>query len=506
MQRWNSTSYQKIKSAKFLNGKVIVNFENGDVIDISKENLVPFDVNNIEWEKMSFNEFEISVPASPTNIEIPWDKLRVITDKEFAKHLVERAEEQSKLIGTKIKRLREKKGIRSNKLAERAGITPQTISRIEQGHTDVSFANLRKILAAMGYTLKDLANQEIELQREKSSKSFSVLKKRLSYAGIDTNLLIKKIIPSKIQQAIYEHANETPSLLLDEAASYVSNIFGWTVDEIWNSDSLVISNKPAAIAYFKKPSNANENQIKAYSHYAYYLSKVVLKGFTQKEKTAYPEDVEDFKRQYLAKYKKLEFETLLKFVWELGIAVLPLNDTGVFHGASWNVEGRHIIVLKQNSQFHARWIFDLLHELYHVFAHLENENTSVIEVEELNPFSNNDCIEELEANSFANQVIFGDKAIELAEKCVELAKWKIENLKDAVVQVSKEEKVRIDLLSNYLAFRLSNQGENWWGSATKFQVTDPSPFTISANFLKQKIQINKLSPLDKNLLNTALSI
>ena len=109
----------------------------------------------------------------------------------------------------------------------------------------------------------------------------------------------------------------------------------------------------------------------------------------------------------------------MEFVWDLGICVLPFNDPGVFHGASWNIQGKHVIVLKQNTQFHSRWIFDLLHELYHVFAHLEKENTSVIEVEELNPFSNNDSIGEIEANSFANQFIFGNRAEELAEKCVD---------------------------------------------------------------------------------------
>jgi transcriptional regulator with XRE-family HTH domain len=503
MTRWNDSSYQRIREAKFENNKIVINFENGDTIELSKEGLTPFHFQEINWSELQYTPFEIIIPAKPEALEISWDKLRVITDKEFAKHLAQKSEEQSKLIGVKVRRLRDKKGISSKDLAERAGVTPQTISRIEQGRSDVSFATLRKILAAMGYSLKDLANQELEL--ESSFQNLEGLKRRLSYAGIDSNLLINKIIPSRLIQALQGHKNDPPKLLIDEAASYVSRIYGWAVNDIWSENKLIISNKPAAMAFFKKPSNANENQIKAYSHYAYYLAKIVLKGSAQNEKKEYPESLEDFKENYFTKYSELKLETLLEFVWELGIAVLPLNDSGVFHGASWNIEGRHIIVLKQVSIFHARWIFDLLHELYHVFAHLENENTSVIEVEELTPFSNNDSIEELEANSFANHFIFGDRAIDLAEKCIEVANWKIENLKSAVVRISEEEKVGVDLLSNYLAYRLSSQGENWWGTATKLQISEPNPFGIASDFLVKKIQMQKLSPMDFNLLNTAIS-
>lgn len=504
MIRWNDPLYQRIEDAKFTDNNVVVSFENGDVIKLSKETLIPFDIKDVQWQEISFSPYEIFIPASPHSLEIPWDKLRVITDKEFAKHLAEKSEEQSKLIGLKVKRLREKKGMKSNELAERAGITPQTISRIEQGHTDVSFITLRKILASMGYSLKDLANQESELEMQNSSKSFNLLVKRLKSAGIDSNLLIRKIIPSKLQIALNSHNVKQPSLLLDEAATYVSNIYGWSLDEIWSARDLVVRTHPAAIAYFKKPSNANQNQIKAYSHYAYYLAKVVLKVFAIKNRNPYPESLEDFKSQYIKKHKKIDFETLLGFVWELGICVLPLNDSGVFHGASWNIEGRHVIILKQTTQSHARWIFDLLHELYHVFAHLDKENTSVVEIEDLNPFSNSESIEELEANSFANQFIFGNRAESLAEECVEVAQWDIKKLSKAVLRVAAKEKIREDFLSNYLAFRLSNQGENWWSSATKMQVSEPNPFLVASALLKSKIQMEKLSPIDYNLLDTAL--
>ncbi len=502
---WNNSSYQKIVEAKFTNDTLKVDFQNGDIIEIPKGNLIPSGITEIEWTKLSFTPFEIVIPANPRSLEIPWDKLRVITDKEFGKYLAQKADEQSKSIGTKLKIFRTNKGISSKELAERSGITPQTISRIEKGHTDVNFTTLRKILAAMGYSLKDLANQEIEMETENSKMNFNSLVRKLNHVGIDSNLLTRKIIPTILQHALNTYPVNEPTLLLDEVARYISTIYGWSQNEIWNSSNLIIKNEAAKMAFFKKPNNANENQIKAYSHYAYYLCKIVLKTFPCKNQINYPESIEEFRNQYFIDNETIDLISLLQFVWDIGICVLPLNDSGVFHGASWNIEGRHIIILKQNDRSHARWIFDLLHELYHVFAHLDKNDTSVVEVEELNPFSNNDSIEELEANSFANQVIFGNRAEELSEQCVTIAKWDIRNLTNAVVQVAKKANLREDFLANYIAFRLSFQGENWWGSAKKMQITEPDPFTLTSDFLKRKIKMENLTPIDYNLLSAALT-
>jgi transcriptional regulator with XRE-family HTH domain len=503
--RWEDANYQKIKEAKVSKDRIVVTFANGDVVELSKENLVPFSMQEIDWNKLSFNPFEIIIPAKPHEIEIPWDKVRVLSDKEFSMHLAERAEEQAELIGTKLKRLREKKGMRSGELAERAGVTPQTVSRIEQGHTDVGFGTLKKMLAAMGYSLKDLAHQESESELENPVKNFSFLLKRFAKIGLDGDLLTNKIIPKRVQMALHDPKNNQSELLLNEAARYVGNIFGWSLDDIWGNSDLLIESQPFISGYFKTPSNANVNQIKAYSHYAYYLSKVLIKTQSKAIGKEYPSDIDEFRASFLEQYKIANLASLLEYIWDLGICVLPLNDPGLFHGASWNINGRHVIVLKQNTLYHSRWIFDLLHELYHVFAHLDQLNTSVIEIEELTPFSNSESVEELEANAFANRFLFGDRAEELAEKCVETAQYKLENLKKAVATVAHKEKIGEDILSNYLAFRLSHQGENWWSTASTFQITAPPPFDIAVDILKANIRMEKLQPIDYNLLNTAIT-
>ncbi|HVU57734.1 MAG TPA: XRE family transcriptional regulator [Puia sp.] len=501
MNRWDDLKYQRISEVKLVDNYYVVEFENGDQSKISIQSIIPGFIKKYEEKDFRFNSFELIIPAEPFDIEIPWDKIRINSDVEFSRYMAQLAEEQAKNVGEKLKLLREKRGLKSLDLANRAGLTPQTISRIENGKTDVSYQTLQKILVAMGYDLKDLAE---DVDEGSAEKSMSYLLRRLAKTGIDINFLKTKIWPDTLQKALLQYKGNIPDMLLNEATSYLSNIFGWSSKEIWSGNDLIIKSQPAAIAFFKKPSNANLNQIKAYSHYAYRLAQLILNASISEKKMEYPQNVAEFRSQLISKYGPIGLDTVLDYAWDLGICVLPLNDSGIFHGAAWNINGKHVIVLKQNTDSHARWIFDLLHELYHVFAHLSNANSSVVESEELSPFSSQDAIEEREANSFANQVVFDGKAEELAQRCVAEA-GNIENLRKTVITISKQLKIREDFLANYLAYRLNYQGENWWASAQKLQITEPRPYEIAKKRLEKRINTLKLNPIENNLLSTALN-
>ena len=499
MKRWDDLKYQRISGVRLKNNEYLIEFENGDKATMPIHSVIPGTIKKYSALEFTFNSFEIIIPAEPFDIEVPWDKIRINSDVEFSRFMSQKAEEQAKGVGEKIKLLRERKGFKSLEVADRSGLTPQTISRIENGRTDVSFQTLQRILVAMGYDLKDLAEKE-----EVVEKSIPNLLRRLAKIGIDVQFLKDKIWPATLQEALLQKRGLAPEMLLNEAASYLSNIFGWTNNEIWSGEDLIIKSKQAELAFFKKPSNSNLNQIKAYSHYAYRLGQLVLNASISEKKLDYPKNVYEFRSFLLAKYGEINLENVLEYAWDLGISVLPLSDSGIFHGAAWNINGRHVVVLKQNTASHARWIFDLLHELYHVFAHLSETNSSVVEAEELTPFSSQDTIEEREANSFANQVVFDGKAEVLAQQCVAEA-GNIENLKRAIIKIAKQNKIREDFLSNYIAFRLDYQGENWWPTAQNLQVTEPHPFEIVKNRLEKRINILKLNPIESNLLSTALN-
>lgn len=499
MENWNKIDYQKIRSASINKEILDVIFCNGDRVQISYNMLLSQDANEL-FNDVTIEDYIITLHGS-REVVIPWDKIRIVTDPKFANAMAKKAEESAKSVGLKIKVLREKKQIKSNDLASRAGVTPQTISRIEKGHTDVSFGTLRKILASMGYTLRDLA--ELELVR-KGELSLIDLIKKMTTLGIGSSVF-KKIVPDELMRRVTDTKSPLPVLLATEIFSYLNRVFKLENEGGFYSDNLVLSTLPFDSAYYKTPKRGNISQLRAYSHYAYYLAKLVSNVHTVEPKFEYPGDIEEFKRIFSENYREINLESVLKCVWDFGISVIPLNDSGLFHGASWNISNKHVIVLKQKSKSHARWIFDLLHELYHVFAHLEDSGTSVIEINEMDPFDNNDSLEEREANTFANQVILGPNSDKYLREVLEGANYQIELFKRMVIEVSRRHSINPEFLANNLAFRLQNQHTNWWGTANSFEAHHESPFSIAARILKERILIDSLQTTDKNILTSALN-
>lgn len=511
MKHWDNIDYQAISKAHIRDGALEVSFANGDQVEIDLRSLMPFAnervLNTVQSDDLKVTSYEIAIDLNSEIKMIPWDKIRVLTDKDFSRFLAQQAEEQAKLIGTKLKRLREKKGIRSNELAERSGITAQTISRIEKGHQDISFTTLRKLLASMGYSLKDLANEEIEMENEKSeTKTLPALLKRLSRIGIDPAFVTKKIIPRHIQDELKALENEQPDILLDEAASYVSNVYGWPVNDIWTNANLSLDDSATNLALLKKGVRSKDNQIKAYMPYANFLARATLRANKKKQIRPFPNDIEEFKKILQNEYGGLNLGSILSYAWDMGIVIIPLKDSGIFHGAAWNINGKHVIVLKQQVTSHAKWIFDLLHELYHALVHLKGEDEVIVEAGEISPISRDEDPRELEANSFASQVIFNGSAEPFAQEAVKLAKGKTEFLKKAVEEVAKKYDLRVDSLANYVAYRLAYQGSQWWQTAEGLQVKEPEPYSIARDILLKNIDLQKLGSLDYNVLSNALNI
>lgn len=502
MKNWDTPKYQKISQVAIENDMLIVSFEDGTIANINAQSVLPPHVQQAQWNLMTFDAYELTIPTEHGNIEIPWSTIRVLSDEEYSAHLAEMAEVQAKKIGRRLKMLREKRGIKSKEVAERTGITPQSISRIENGKHDVSLTTLQKILAVMGYELKDLAYDETEFEE----KSFAKLLKRIVQAGVDKNLALTRIIPRWVQEALEGNHEGVPDILLDEGAKIIGDIFGWSVSEIWGQEPLKINPKPALVAFFKSPVRIKEKQAYAYTAYAYQIAELVVAATSHLPRKVYPESMEEIKNELFAKSEPLTFEKLLAYIWNLGICVIPLDDSGAFHAASWNIQGRHVIILKQKTKYQARWLYDLLHDFKHVLSDLNSENTVIIEQEEISPFSNPESEEEREANAFANLLILDGRAEELAQKCVKEAQGQIELLKNAVIKVAQSENVGVDSLANYIAFRLVRQGQDWWGTANNLQIDNPPPITIAQKKLFEHLMLEKLTEADQALLKRALSL
>lgn len=114
---------------------------------------------------MTHDAFEIMVPTPPGEAHISWFTIRALTDRGFAAHLATMADKRARQVGLRIRELRDRRDLTSKEVAQRAGITPQSLSRIEHGKHDVVVSTLQRILAAMGYSLKDLAASSAESMR-----------------------------------------------------------------------------------------------------------------------------------------------------------------------------------------------------------------------------------------------------------------------------------------------------------------------------------------------------
>jgi hypothetical protein len=193
---------------------------------------------------------------------------------------------------------------------------------------------------------------------------------------------------------------------------------------------------------------------------------------------------------------------LVKYVWSLGVVVLPLKDTGQFHAATWRVRGRNIIVIKQQSSSEARWIIDLLHDLWHAAQSSELSEHSTIE--DKPPYSDEkQLLEEQAATDFAADVVFSGRSTDLAEECAIECSKRLEWLKSAVQRVATRRGVRVDLLANYLAYRLELEGENWWGAATNLQSTAIDPWRQVRDFVVTQLNWDALVDEDRMLLAQA---
>ena len=494
--KWDDHKYQRMVSVKALGDQLEVAFEDGTVVSIKADRLLPPGVHEAHWNALHFDAYEIMVPISRGEIEIPWSTIRLLADNEFAAHWAHTAEEQAKDIGQRLRELRRSRNLTSKEVAERAGITPQSLSRIERGHHDVVFTTLRKILAAMGCTLKDLT----EIQETPSS--LEAFLKRLEPVGLKREWVIDRLLPEKLCGQFEVAGNNGKELVL-EAARYVSRVFQWSPDTILGSEPLRLELAATQTARFKVQGRTQEIQTSAYAVYAHFLTLLVLEATKHVQLSELPNSPENIRRAVASTYGPLTFENMLRYVWDLGIPVVPLHDSGAFHGACWNIAGRNVIVLKQMTNYQGRWLFDLTHELGHIILHLPSQDTGLIEGEEISPFQDSD--EEREASQFGSDLLLFGRAEELVEKTVQIARKRVEFLKSAVIQVATTEHVPVDILANYLAFRLFTDNVNWWGAANNLQIAEPSPVEIARQLLLERADLERLNPEDKDFIMRAIA-
>jgi transcriptional regulator with XRE-family HTH domain/Zn-dependent peptidase ImmA (M78 family) len=379
-------------------------------------------------------------------------------------------------------------GLTQKDLADRLGMKEQQIQRYENTeYSSVSFKTLVSVVEALDLKI----TKDVFLP--KKSREKNILLSKLSAAGLNKNFIEKRIVPRDLMPFDY-------GLWVDKTVERLNSIFGWTRELLLGDSPLALGRDSSMVARFKMPVGASEVYTNAYTQYAYSIASIVAANFNLEQKTI-PTDFKAVRENIIENYGKITFESVLSYVTDLGVSVISLNDSGAFHGATWRIRGKNVIVLKQKSRYTSKWVFDLLHELYHASQSPEEEELSVVELSETDDERRNSQ-EESDANDFAAKVLLGKNANEYISECFMNARGKIAWMKNSVIQVAKKYDIDRGLLAYQVASKLSaNQRKvNWWGAANNLQVNTCDPSVLCFETLTSLISLENLNSRDRDLL------
>ena len=264
-------------------------------------------------------------------------------------------------------------GLSHRELADKLGLKEQQIQRYEA--TDYKSASLARV-AEVAKALGIKTDEEIIIPR--TQFSMSTFLKRLKEVGLEKEFVLRRLLPRPpgILGTTLEREGQDEVAL--EAAESVERVFGWPPAVIFGTGALTIQTSAGARVRFKMPTRVKEARLEAYVVYTHYLALLVLEATSHLSSRRIPTETAEVRKEILGHHGSINFETALKYVWSLGVPVLTLNDSGGFHGACWRVKSRNVIVLKQRTNSAARWLHDLLHELWHAGHEPELEEHPVI--------------------------------------------------------------------------------------------------------------------------------
>lgn len=389
-------------------------------------------------------------------------------------------------------------GLTQKDLAERLGMKEQQIQRYEDTeYSSASFSKLVSIVEALDLKI----TEDVFLPKESRVKN--ILLEKLKDAGLEKGFIDKRIAPRDVSCFDF-------SAWVDGTINRLSTIFGWSKELLLCDAPLAIGRDASMVARFKMPAGANEQYASAYTQYAFYLANIVAESLDMEQKEI-SSDAKATRDHILNNYGEVSFNSILAYAAELGVPVIPLNDSGAFHGATWRIKGKNVIVLKQKSAFASKWSFDLLHELYHASQRPELSEFSVVELSETSDERRNDQ-EERDANKFASEVLLGEGAEDYVKQCLEKAQGKIAWLKNAVIQVAETESLDCGVLAYQVASKVSNMqasGDrkiNWWGAANNLQASHDNPKALCRDSLLKSLSLDRLNTLDRNIIEQAFSL
>ncbi len=88
--------------------------------------------------------------------ELPWDYLRACIDLRYRARAEAESRRGRRLLGERLKRLRQEAGLSQEALAAKAGVSRVTIARLEAGEQDPHYETLHALAQGLGLPLEKL--------------------------------------------------------------------------------------------------------------------------------------------------------------------------------------------------------------------------------------------------------------------------------------------------------------------------------------------------------------
>jgi transcriptional regulator with XRE-family HTH domain len=389
------------------------------------------------------------------------------------------------------------RGWTQKQLAQKLGVKEQQVQRYEaDDYATASVERVKTIAAVLGLEL------DKAVLKAAARTTLDQVFGRLEDIGLHTDFVESRLVPPYVRAKLERSGKKgnTPDVLVAEVATRISRIFGWSVKAILGNGAISVDKMATAGVRFKLPKTADQKSVSAYTLYAHYVALLGLQCTPNLKYLEIPSDPIALRMEIVRSEGSFDFEAVLRFLWRHGVVVIPLRDKGMFHAAYWRVDGRHVIVLKQRTNSMARWLIDLLHEVRHLLSQPEERNLSFVESDGTTRPEDAYLDEEEEATEFAGECALEGRAEKLVHAAHVRSRQNLRNLKSAVTEVASEHHVDLGLFANYMAYRLSLQGINWWGAATNLQATEESPWDSTRRAFLERADLQALNMFDREVL------
>lgn len=383
-------------------------------------------------------------------------------------------------------------GMTQRNLAERLGMREQQIQRYEASHyKSASFARLLEVAHALGVTVRPAV--------QLAENGWPRLISRLKPYGFTSAFIRSHLLDGPVAE---EELN-SPSVIR-AAWETVARIFESTLEVVAGDQPLVLPAPLLRTSRLKVPKGANTPVLLAYCAYARRLALGAIKASSHIPLRQVPTDPIALRQLLLARYGTIDLSSTLRLAWDLGVVIVPLSDPSGFHGAVWRFEGRNVIFLKQRTRSSARWLIDLLHEIFHAGQEPNALERSVIDFID---FLHSSDEEEEQATEFASDVVLTERAEDLFLELVNISDGQVDRFKGLLPQIAARADVPPDAFANYVAWRLEHNGHssfNWWGAATNLQQDNSTTIALARDLCFENLRTH--DDPDVSLLFRALRL